>query len=813
METLVQDLRYGIRMLMKNPGFTAVAVITLALGIGANTAIFSLVNGILLNPLPYSEPERLVSAWEAAAPPGVLEALRRQGHTMDLAAYTAVSGFNLAGETPLRLDGSTVSANLFSLLGVRPELGRVFRPGEDHPGQDQMVILSHSFWQSRFGGSPGVIGRSIQIDGVNREIVGVMPSSFQLPSDATELWVPMHLDPSSIGPYWGLWSYQLIGRLRPGVSIAQAEAEVELLRPQILKLFPWRMPDDWGQGKHVAPWQQHMVGDLHSKLLLLLGAVGLILLIACANVANLMLARAGARQREVAVRAALGAGRSRIVRQLLTESLLLGLGGGALGVIFAIGGLGALKLLLPQDTPRLAAVGIDARVLGFTALLAVLTGLVFGLAPALRASKLDLEQSLKGDTARTGMGVGRRRLSSSLVVGEMALAMMLVVGAGLLIRTLLRLAQINTGLEGSHVLTARVTPNGNWCQGENFQRCQEFYRQVLDRLRALLAVQDAAAVNSIPLGGRVYPSPLAIEDHPLPPGYDPFQAWQFTITPGYFHTMGIPLLKGRTFTDADYGKRPGLDQLGSPVVLVSAAMARHFWPGQDPIGKRVRISWQKPWRTVVGVVGDVREYILAPKWAEGTIGDIYYPYYAGVESSPHDMTLVVRTRGLPVQVAQDIQAVVASVNRDVPLSEVQTMDGVLSASISTPRSTMWLFTGFALLALVLGAIGIYGVLSFSVAGRTHEIGIRVALGAQRGHVLKMVVGQGFKLTLMGLAVGIAGALALTRFLSSLLYGVKSTDPATFVAVSVVLTAVALAASYIPARRATKVDPIVALRYE
>jgi putative ABC transport system permease protein len=812
-ENFLQDVRYGLRQLRRSPGFTAVVVLTLALGIGANTAIFSLVNGILLNPLPYSEPDRLVSAWEAPASPGLLEALRRQGHTMDLSAYTYVSGFNLTGETPLRLDGSTVSANLFSLLGIRPELGRVFRPGEDHPGQDQVVILSHSFWQSRFGGSPGVMGRWIQIDGVNREIVGVMPASFQLPSDATELWVPMHLDPSSIGPYWGLWSYQLVGRLKPGVSIAQAEAEVELLRPQILKLFPWRMPDDWGQGRHVAPWQQQMVGDVRSKLLILLGAVALILLIACANVANLMLARASARQREVAVRGALGASRWRIVRQLLTESVLLGIGGGALGLVSAVGGLGALKLLLPADTPRLAAVGIDARVLGFTALVALLTGLVFGLAPAVRASKLDLEQSLKGDTARSGMGVGRRRLSSILVVGEMALAMMLVAAAGLLIRTLWRLTQINTGLDGSHVLTVRVTPNGNWCQGENFQRCQEFYRQVLDRLRALPAVQDGAAVNSIPLGGRVYPLPLAIEDHPLPPGYDPFQAWQFTITPGYLHTLGISLLQGRTFTDADFGKRSRLEQLGSPVVLVSAATARRFWPGQDPIGKRVRISWQKPWRTVVGVVGDVREYSVAPKWAEGTIGDIYFPYYAGVESSPPDMTLVVRTRGLPAQVARDVRAVVASVNPDVPLSEVRTMDDILSASISTPRSTMWLFTGFALLALVLGAVGVYGVLSFSVAERTREIGIRMALGAVRSDILRAVLGDGIKLAAFGIAAGLAGSLALARLLSGLLYGIGPRDPVTLAAVGLLLAAVALLASFIPARRATKVDPMVALRYE
>ncbi|HEV2247033.1 MAG TPA: ABC transporter permease [Terriglobia bacterium] len=813
METLLQDIRFGLRQLRRNPGFTAVAVLTLALGIGANTAIFSLVNGILVNPLPYAEPERLVSAWEATVPPGILEALRRQGHTMDLAAYTLVSGFNLNGETPLRLDGSTVSANLFSMLGVRPELGRIFRSGEDQPGQDNVVILSHSFWQNHFGGSPGVIGHSIKLDGINREIVGVMPSSFQLPSDSTELWVPMHIDPSSIGPYWGLWNYQLIGRLQPGVSVAQAEAEVQVLRPQIRKLFPWQMPDDWGLGNHIEPWQQQMVGDIHMKLLLLLGAVALILLLACANVANLLLSRAGVRQREVAVRAALGAGHRRIMRQLMTESLLLGISGGVLGLIFAVAGLSGLKLLLPADTPRLAAVGIDARVLGFTALASVLTGLIFGLAPALRAAKMDLEQSLKGNTVRAGRGVGRRRLSSILVVGEIALAMMLVVAAGLLVRTLWRLSTIDTGFEGSRVLTARVTPNSTWCQGETLPRCQNFYRQVLDRLRALPAVQDAAAVDSVPLGGHIYPQPLDIEGHLLPPGDERMQAWQFAITPGYFHTLGIPVLRGRAFNDSDYGSRPGLYELGSSVVIVSVTTARRFWPGEDPVGKRLKISWQKPWRTVVGVVGDVREYSLAPKWAGSTMGDIYFPYFAGVESTARDMTLVVRTRGLPEQVARDVRAVVAGVNPDVPLSEVRTMDGVLSASISAPRSIMWLFAGFALLALVLGTVGIYGVLSFSVAERTHEIGIRMALGAGRSNVMKLVLGKGLLLSLMGVATGIAGALAVTRFMTSLLYGVQPTDPLTFIVVSLLLVAVGLLASYIPARRATKVDPMVALRYE
>jgi putative ABC transport system permease protein len=814
-EAFLQDVRYGLRQLRRTPGFTAVAILTLALGIGANTAIFSLVNGIMLNPLPYSEPDRLVSAWSEPAPPGLLEALRRQGRTLDLAAYTYASGFNLNGASPLRLTGSTVSANLFSFLGARPELGRVFEAGEDVPGADQKVILSHAFWQSRFGALPDVIGRSVQIDGVTREIVGVMPATFQLPSDKAQIWVPMHLDRGSVGAYWGLWSYQLIGRLKPGATVAQANAEEEILRPRILKLFPWQMPDDWGEGRHVTPWQQQMVGDVHSKLLLMLGAVMLILLIACANVANLTLARAGSRQREIAVRAALGASRRRIVRQLLTESLLVGAGGGAAGLIAATGGLHALKSLLPADTPRLAAVSIDPRVLTFTAAVAIFTALIFGLAPALRASRVNLDHSLRGDAARSGMGVDRRRLSSTLVVGEMALAMTLVIAAGLLVRSLWILSRIDAGFETGRLVTARLTPNGNWCQGLDSERCRQLYGDVLERLRALPTVEDAAAADNVPLNGRVYPSPLAIEDHPLPQGFDPYQAWEFTVTPEYFHTLRLPLLKGRTFTAADYHPPAAKDQLGSSVVVISATTARRFWPGQDPIGKRLKVSWQKPWRTVIGVVGDVREYSLAPSWAasSNTEGDIYYPYYAGLESSQRDMTVIVRARGLPSQIERDLRAIAANVNPDVPVSEVRTMDGVLSASVSAPRSTMWLFLAFAALALALGAVGIYGVLSFAVAERTHEIGVRMALGAVPSDVLRGVLGDGVKLAALGIAAGLAAALALARVLGGFLYGVGPRDPLTFAVVALLLVVAALLASYIPARRATAVDPLVALRHE
>jgi len=662
-----RDLRYGARVLAKSPGFTLAAILTLALGIGANSAIFSLVNCILLDPLPYSQPGRLVSVWQSYAPPGVLEALRKQARTMELAAFSRASGFNFTAETTERLDGCTVSANLFALLGARPELGRTFRPGEDQPGQDQVVILSHALWQHRFGGDAGVIGRPIEIDGIKRQIVGVMPASFQLPSAAIQLWLPMHLDPTDVGGYWGGWSYPIIGRLKANVTVDQAQAEFKVLVPGIVKLFPWQMPNQWGQENHVIPWQQQMVGEVHSKLFILLGAVGLILLIACANIANLTLARAGARQREVAVRAALGASRSRIARQVLTESLLLGIGGGGVGLVFAMKGLDALKVLLPSDTPRLAAVEIDSHVLLFTLAVSLLAALAFGLAPALRASRPNLEQTLRTDTARTGIGLGRRRLSSMLVVGEVALAMMLVIAAGLLIRTLWRLAQINTGLEASHVISARLTPNDSVCS-QNAGRCVNFYRQVLDRLRGLPTVEDAAAVDDVPLGGRVYGVALAVKDHPLPSGDSPFEVWGFTITPEYLRTMGIPLQRGRTFTKSDSS--------GPSVVLVSASMAKRFWPGQDPVGKQAKPSWQKAWRTVVGVVDDVREYSLVPKWAGDIVGDIYFPYQDGVVSPPLDMTLVVRTKAGSAQASGQLRSVVASVNPHVPVSEVRTMDDI-----------------------------------------------------------------------------------------------------------------------------------------
>jgi putative ABC transport system permease protein len=803
-EHVVQDIRYGCRMLMRNPGFNAVAVLTLALGVGANTAIFSLVDGVLLRPLPYSEPDRLVSAVQFAVPKGFFLATRDKSRAMDIAAYTYDAGINLSGYgEAVRLKRSKVSVNLFQLLGASAALGRTFQEGEDSPGSAEVVILSHTLWEERFDGDPRIIGKWISLDDVSREVVGVMPVGFSLPWSEAQLWLPIELDPAKL---WGDFEYRMIGRLRAGVTISQAQAELKAMIPGVVRLMPWRMPDRWGYGAQVLPLAAYTVGDVRSKLLILLGAVGLILLIACANVANLLLAGAAGRRREVAVRVALGAGRWRIVRQLLTESLLLALGGGALGLAMAFQGLSFLKALLPTSTPRLADVTIDWRVLLFTASLIVLVGVLFGLAPAASASRLDLEQELKAGPKRIGAGPRQRKLSSALVVAEVASGVVVAVGAGLLARSLWALSQRDPGLQPQHLLTAHVDQIGSRCQGG----CMNFYNHLMARVSGLPGVRSVAAAEAIP-GSSVFPTALSVEDHPdSVNGTHPLQAWEFVVTPDYFLTMGIPLLRGRDFSQAD---RPGSQE----VVMLSAAAARRFWPGQDPIGKRVKLSWRKDWRVVVGVVGDVREYGLAnsPEWGGSTVGDVYFPYAQGTLDPgwPAAMTLLVRVQRNPLVIAGNLRAALSNVDRTVPISEVRTMKRVLSASVAEPRSTAWLFLSFALLALTLGTVGVYSVISYSVIERFHEIGVRVALGALKEDVLKLVLKEGMGLAVIGLALGLVTALAARRILSSLLYGVTPRDPVAFLTVSILVLGIALAACYITAHRATTVDPIVALRNE
>ena len=817
MSTLIQDLRYGLRMLAKNPGFTAVAVVTLALGIGANTAIFSLVNGILLQPLRFAQADRLVAITDWY-PQGALVAMRANLHSMEVAGYSDGQELNLTGlGDPVRLYGTAVSANFFSLLGVRPELGRSFLAGEDQPDKDRVVILSDAVWQQKLSGDPNVIGRWVTLEGESRQIVGVMPTGFQiphlglkLPSASSEIrfWVPLRLDPRAVGAYWGGGFMPVFGRLRPGVAQEQARAELRAYIPQMRGMFPWKMPDALWASSTVIPLQEGLVGGARTKLLLLLGATSLVLLIACANVANLLLARATTRQKEIAVRAALGAGRWRICRQVLTESAILAGCGGALGMLLAVNGLAWLKAILPADTPRLATVRMDWRVMAFTTGIAILTGLVFGAAPALQASRIDLTESLK--TARQhSTGAASHRLRSVLASAEVALAVVLVIAAGLTVKSLWELSRVNPGFRFDSIVTARITPNEAFCA--DFARCRSFYDELLDRTRALPGVENAAVANVLPVSGRINAFAADLEDHPRDPKDPAPVIWETIVTPDYLRLMGIPLLRGRELTAADMAPD------APPVALVTASTARKFWPHQDPIGKRLKRAWKSEWTTtVVGVTGDVNEYSLASRLPGFADGAVYVAYGSGARAGvprPAEMTLVVRTTNSLESLAGALRKAVASINPDVPVSEMQTLSAVISESLEAPRSTMWLFAIFAALALLLGAVGVYGVISYSVVERTPEIGIRLALGAEKREVMLLVMGQGARMALIGVTIGVAVALALTRFLASLLYGVQPSDRMTFTVVSTLLLGVALLASYLPARRATKVDPMVALRYE
>jgi putative ABC transport system permease protein len=810
LETLLQDLRYGARTLRKNPGFTMVAVLTLALGIGANTAIFSLVNGVLLQPLPYPHPDRLV-ALTVYFPKGPLVLMREQSRTMDLVGFSDNKEFNLTGSgDPVRLIGNAVSADFFSVLGEQAAMGRTFQKGEDQPGKDNEVILSRALWERRFQADPNIIGRWITLEGVDRQIVGVMSADFRFFSPKAELWVPLRLDPRNIGDYWGDSYMALIGRLRPGTTLEQARAELKAMRPSVLATFAWRMPDDWLINASVAFLEEAIVGDARGKLLILLGAVGLLLLIACANVANLLLARATTREKEVAVRVALGAGRWRILRQLITESVLLSLIGAALGLGVAVYGLSVMKTNLPPDTPRLADVGLNGHVLIFTAVLAILTGIIFGLFPALGASRVDMTETLKSGGQRSATR-GSHRASRLLVVGEVAISMILVVAAGLLVKSLWILSSTSPGFHSEHIVTARITPNESFCEVPG--RCLAFYTELLDRTRALPGVQAVAAVNGLPLGAGAEIFPGAVEAHPTPAGAHVPMFWEKIITPDYWRIMKIPVLRGRAFTEADAGPD------AQAVVIVSKATAERFWPGKDAVGEHIRPNWENEWRTVVGVVGDVREFDIkrdSASWIDGVIYTPYGPHAirgSGAAAPPSDMTLVIGTSGDQAQIAGELKNVVAGLNNEVPVSQVSTMKNWVSEAMAEPRSTSALFAVFAALALLLGSVGIYGVVSYSVAQRTREIGIRMALGARRQEVLMLVVGQGVKLALAGVAIGIAGGLMLTRLMSELLYGVHATDPMTYASVALLLLLVALAACFVPARRAMRVDPMVALRYE
>ncbi|HKV62666.1 MAG TPA: ABC transporter permease [Candidatus Acidoferrum sp.] len=805
-EEFIEDARYGLRRMRKSPGFTAIAVLTLALGIGANTAIFSLVNGILLSSLPYPNPERLVSV-TGTYPKGAFVAMRQQMQTLDVGAYVEGYDLNLTGfGEPVRLTGTPVSAELFSILGARSEIGRTFYPGEDIPGQDNFVILSHALWQQRFEGDASILGKLIELGGMSRQVIGVMPADFRFPSTKTQVWIPLHNDPRNTVNFWAGDFMPEIGRLRPGSTIQQAQTEIRMFQSHVGALFPWPMPASWNANTTVVPLRNGIVANVRARLLILLGAVGLVLLIACSNVANLTLSRAATREKEIGIRSALGAGRHRITRQLLTESVLQAFLGGLLGLAFASEGLTLLKTVLPVDTPRLAEAHIDWHVLAFTGALATLTGVLFGLAPALHSAGTGLTDSLNSAGRGTSVSVSRR-LRGGLVVAEVAFAVLLVTAAGLMIRSFWAISHVNPGFRPEHILTARITPNESFCSDE--KRCLTFYRSVQEQVQAFPGTSGAALVNTLPLGGRVSKRSLDVEGYVVPAGEDVPLFWLNVVTPEYFRVMGIPLLSGRSFVDSDLS--------GAPVAIVTEETAHRFWPNQSAVGKHIRLLDDRDWRTIVGVIPSVRAYDLqrnTPDWIGGTA---YVPYNstATLEDRriPTEMTIAIRTTSDDSQIGTMLRNSVGTLNHEVPVSEVKTMNAVVSEAVSTPASTTALMVVFAALALVLGTIGIYGVLSFLVSNRTREIGIRMALGAQRSDVLRSVIGEGAKLTLAGIALGMAGAFAVMRILSGELYGVSSMDPFTFCSVAILVAVVALAACYMPARRAMRVDPMVALRYE
>ncbi|MGA2102565.1 MAG: ABC transporter permease [Candidatus Sulfotelmatobacter sp.] len=806
MTGLFQDVRYALRQLRKSLGFTAVASFTLALGIGANTAIFSLVGGILLQPLPYPRPSELVSV-TGTYPKGAFAAMREQVHTMEVAAYAEGHEFNLSHVgNPVRLTGSAVSAEFFSVLGTRPEVGRSFSAGEDAPGEDRFVILSHDLWEQRFSSDPSIIGRSIELEGVGRQVVGVMPADFHFPSSKTQLWVPLHNEPNNPSTYWAGDFMPVIGRLRPGSSAAQAGAEIRLFQSRVLALFPWTMPASWNADVSVVSLRNGMVADVRSRLLLLLGAVALVLMIACANVANLTLSRSVVREKEMGIRAALGAAPRRIVRQLLTESVLLAMVGAALGLGLAAAGLSILKTALPADTPRLLDVHLDWRVLIFTGGLAILTGLVFGLAPALQSSRSPLSESLNA-VARGAVVSVSKRLRASLAIAEVALSVLLVIAAGLLIRSFWSLSHVNTGFQSQQVLTARITPDESFCSDP--ARCLAFYRSFLDRIQTTPGITRASLVNTLPLGGRVAKRSFDIEGFTIASSTQTQPLfWLDVVTSDYFRVMDIPLVSGRWFNESD-------ESGGPPVVVVTAGTARKFWPQGTAVGKHVKVVGEKDWRTVVGIVADVRAYDLQNNEPDFMKGTAYVPYtpLATLEDGrlPAEMTLAIRTNADDPRAANLLRGTLTQLIPDVPVSEIRTMRAVVSEAAATSASTTILFATFAGVALVLGVVGIYGVLSFLVSRRRREMGVRMALGARRADVLLLVMKEGGKFALAGIALGLVGAFFLAKLLAAQLYGVSTVDPMTYISVSVLVAIVTLAACFVPARRAMQVDPMVALR--
>jgi putative ABC transport system permease protein len=811
-EELWQDLRYGLRMLRKNPGFTAIAVLTLALGIGANTAIFSVVNALLLRPYPYKDQDRLVWLWETKLPdiprgspsPANFLDWQKQNTVFEQLEAINVNDYNLIGDgNPERIRGMVITHGFLSMLGIRPQIGRDFFPDDDRPGHGNVAIFSHELWQRRFGGDPNILNRKIMLDDRQFTVIGVMPPSSGLNLRRTEVWTPIAFTAEQTEKR-RVGILNVIGRLKPGVTMERARSEMSAIADGLAKQYP-DSNADWNV--IVSPILEDAVSESGIKppLLLLLGAVAFVLLIACANVANLLLARAAARQKEIALRTALGASRWRIVRQLLVESLLLSLAGGITGLMLANGGL---KILMAQSDiawPRIMNVSLDLHILAFTVAITLLTGLGFGIIPALQASKPNLNEMLK-DAVRGSTG-GRRQhaVRNALIVIEVAISLVLLVGAGLFMKSFIGLQKVDPGFDPKNALTVAISLPERKYPEKNRQAA--FYKQLRERVSALPGVQATAVASGVPFSNYHWGNwdrGFRVEGRTGNSSGNEGGAAYYSVSPNYFKAMGIPLLRGRLFTEFDTESAPR-------VAIINSAMATRFFPGEDPIGKRIQLidrvkNGSQVYREIVGIVADVKSYALDQQAHAQT----YEPYTQ--EPFP-SMTLVVRAAGDPIGLGESIRREVSQLDKEQPVFGIQTLERLISTSTQQQRFSMMLLGVFAAAAIALASIGLYGVMSYAVAQRKHEVGIRMALGAQRRDVLGLILFQGLRLTLGGIAIGLIAAWAATRLLINLLYGVSATDPLTFMGVSLLLISVALLACYLPARRATKVDPIVALRSE
>ena len=817
MEPLVKDIQYGFRSLVKRPSYTAIALITLALGIGANSAIFSVVNSVLLRPLAYRDSDRLVLIWgnfsklnieRLTAKAAEYEDYRTQNQIFDQVAAFNNQSFNLTSvDQAERIVGARVTANLFSMLGAQTELGRSIATDEAEAGHNMVVVLSHGFWQRHFGGEATAVGQRLKLNDQDYTVIGVMPAGFQFPhaslpfAQPAEVWIPLAYSSEQVTQRQGPYYLNVLAHLKPGVTLSQTRTQMNTLGQMFEKEYRgYRGPngEDGGWRITIAPLQEEAVGNSRTALLLLFGAVGLVLLIACANVANLMLVRAAAQQKEVAIRAALGASRWRIARQWVIESLLLALLGSGLGLLLALWSIDLLIKLGPAGLPRVQEIKIDARVVVFTTGLAILTGVLCSLIPALRASNLDLQSALK--ESRT-LGGGRRQYGRNLlVVGEVALSLMLLIGAGLLVKTFVRLQRVNPGVAADQLLTAQINlPESRYREPA---QASAFYRELIERLETLPGVQGASVSTMRPLNGTARNDPFAIEGRPFDSSNLTSAGWQMADA-NYFRTLGIPVVQGRDLTAQDTDEK-------SPILaIINEAMARRFWPNENPIGRRITLGLPRPdnpWVTIVGIAKDLPHRAIdsppEPDW-----------YLSRALGPQRDRYLFVRTAGDPTNLAAAIRSQVSAIDREQPVTNIKAMRDVIAETIAPRKFNMLLFGLFAAISVVLAAMGIYGVISYAVAERTQEIGIRVALGARAVDVMNLVLRGGLNLALIGIAIGLAGAFALTRLMKSVLFGVTPTDAVTFASVSVGVIAVALLACYIPARRATKVDPLVALRYE